>query len=267
MSWIIWNVRGINKWYKKKELKLYLRNKHIKLAALLETRVKDHKAPRVFANVFPGLKSLNKYSWVINGGVWMVWDPNFYQVTHIRSTTQSIHCLINGITGTLSCLITVIYAFNSIENRKDFWAELTLIEPGVDRPWFIVGGFNAMLYPNDRLCCAPIALAETQDFSNCLHTLQLNEVSWRGDYYTWNNKQMGADRIYSRIDRVFGNMDGMMTWGHVVTTYELPYIFDHSPMLLTRIITGHARHPSDFSMYGQNTILSWTKLQQYGINT
>ncbi|KAH0642121.1 hypothetical protein KY290_033725 [Solanum tuberosum] len=219
MSWIIWNVRRINKWYKQKELKLYLRNKHIKLAALLETRVKAHKAPRVLANVFPGWQSLNNYSWEINGRVWMVWDPNFYQVTHIRSTAQSVHCLINGITGTLSCLITVIYTFNSIENGKDQWAELTLIEPGVDRPWLIDGDFNAMLYSNDRLCGAPISLAETQDFSNYLHTLQLNEVSWRGEYYTWNNKQLGADRICSRIDRVFGNMDWMMTWGHVVTTY------------------------------------------------
>ncbi|XP_015158439.1 uncharacterized protein [Solanum tuberosum] len=203
------------------------------MAALLEIKVKAHKAHKVLVNVFPGWHSLNNYSWAVNGRVWIVWNPNYYQITHIRSTSQSIHCLINGNNGTLVCFITVIYAYNSIEQRKVLWAELSSIEQMVDKPWLIAGDFNAVLYPNDRVYGAPISLAETQDFSNCIHKLQLNEVPWKGDYYTWSNKQLGTDRICSRIDRVFGNLDWLMTWGHVITKYDLPYFYDHSPVILT----------------------------------
>ncbi|KAK4714105.1 hypothetical protein R3W88_020012 [Solanum pinnatisectum] len=154
------------------------------------------------------------------------------QITDIKSTSQSIHCLVNDINGTLVCFTTVIYASNSIEQRKELWAELALIKQGVDKPWIIAGDFNDVLYPNDRLYSTPISLAETHDFSNCLHTLQLNKLSWKGDYYTWSNKQLEADRIYSRIDRVFGNLEWMMTWGHVITKYDLPYFSNHSPILL-----------------------------------
>ncbi|KAH0760972.1 hypothetical protein KY290_017045 [Solanum tuberosum] len=77
------------------------------------------------------------------------------------------------------------------------------------------------------------ALLETKVKAHKAHKLQLNEVPWKGDYYTWSNKQLGTDRICSRIDRVFGNLDWLMTWGHVITKYDLPYFYDHSPVILT----------------------------------
>ncbi|XP_070029227.1 uncharacterized protein [Nicotiana sylvestris] len=71
----------------------------------------------------------------------------------------------------------------------------------------------------------------------------LNKGSWctsnvppdkgRGDYYTWSNKQSDAEMISSRIDRAFGNYEWMMQWDHVITEYRLPYIYDHSPMVIT----------------------------------
>ncbi|KAH0698461.1 hypothetical protein KY284_012676 [Solanum tuberosum] len=36
----------------------------------------------------------------------------------------------------------------------------------------------------------------------------------------------------SRIDRIFGNYEWMLHWGHVTTNYGLPFISDHAPMAL-----------------------------------
>lgn len=44
MTWLIWNMRGINKRYKQKELRKYLQDNHIKIAGLVETKVKENKA-------------------------------------------------------------------------------------------------------------------------------------------------------------------------------------------------------------------------------
>ncbi|KAJ8544055.1 hypothetical protein K7X08_025673 [Anisodus acutangulus] len=39
----------------------------------------------------------------------------------------------------------------------------------------------------------------------CVHNLSLNELSWRGEYFTSTNKQHGIDRIHSRINIILGN--------------------------------------------------------------
>ncbi|XP_019257657.1 PREDICTED: uncharacterized protein LOC109235864 [Nicotiana attenuata] len=123
------------------------------------------------------------------------------------------------------------YGFPGIlKQRKQLWSGLKSIAAGIKKPWLLSGDFNAVLYTNDRMMGNPITYTEVQDFVDCVTTLNLNELAWTGDYYTWSNKQSDAERISSRIDRAFGNYEWMMQWGHVVTEYGLPYISDHSPM-------------------------------------
>ncbi|XP_060180627.1 uncharacterized protein LOC132610344 [Lycium barbarum] len=110
MTWLIWNVRGVNKRYKQKEVRKILVNKHIKLAGLIETRVKQHNATRIVQNIVPG------------------WD------------------------------------------------------------------------------------------------LHLNEIAWKGEYYTWSNKQQGDERVCSRLDRAIGNHEWMMAWGQV-RNIKVPFRF------------------------------------------
>ncbi|XP_019229886.1 PREDICTED: uncharacterized protein LOC109210864 [Nicotiana attenuata] len=119
------------------------------------------------------------------------------------------------------------------KQRKQLWSGLKNIAARNTKPWLLCGNFNAVLYTNDRLMGNPITYTEVQDFADCVATLTLNELTWTCDYYTWSNKQYGVERINSRIDRAFDNYEWMMQWGHVITEYELPYISDHSPMVLT----------------------------------
>ncbi|XP_019234473.1 PREDICTED: uncharacterized protein LOC109214949 [Nicotiana attenuata] len=66
-----------------------------------------------------------------------------------------------------------------------------------------------------------------------MQTLNLHELTWRGDYYTWSNKQQGADRVYSSIDRALGNDEWMQEYGHMEAEYRLPFISDHAPMVIS----------------------------------
>ena len=86
--------------------------------------------------------------------------------------------------------------------------------------------------PKDRLAGAPINENEIKDFSNCVKVMGINELQWKGNYYTWNNKQSGNARISSRIDRAFGNDAWMDKWGHVILEYGNTGVSDHSPMQL-----------------------------------
>ncbi|XP_059310987.1 uncharacterized protein LOC132062428 [Lycium ferocissimum] len=201
---------GVNKRYKQKEVRKILTNKHIKLAGLIETRVRQHNAQRILQVSAPGWGHIDNYRHANNGRVWLIWDSTHFTVMTLRVEDQLIHCLVtNG--DDITCRLTVIYGYNSIEQRKSLWGYLKDLVQGIDSPWLICRDFNALIYPQDRLSSNPVQYAEIRDFGECLQDLHLNEVAWRRDYYTWNNKQYGEDRVCSRLDRALGNHEWMMT--------------------------------------------------------
>jgi len=54
MIWLVWNMRGINKRYKQKELAKYLKKNKIKVEELVETRMKEHRAQAIYNKIVPG---------------------------------------------------------------------------------------------------------------------------------------------------------------------------------------------------------------------
>lgn len=188
MAWLFWNVRRINKRYKQKELKQYLKDNHIKLVALLETRVKQNKALHIAGRVTPSWERLSNYKDARNGRIWVICDPKMYDIQLIPEAAQFMHCQVTRKQNGVKCLLTVIYGFNTVQQRKALWDGLQRLAPKRNEPWLLCVDFNAILHPRDRQG-SPITLAELQDFSNCYNSLLLNEIPWRGDYHTWINKQ------------------------------------------------------------------------------
>ena len=111
--------------------------------------------------------------------------------------------------------------------------DLKMLVHSISDPWLIIGDFNATLSPQDRLDGVPVTLNEIKDFEDCVKDMGITELHWKGNYYTWTNKQVGAARIASRIDRAFGNDCWMDKWGHVSLDYGVPGVSDHSPMHFT----------------------------------
>ncbi|XP_069155672.1 uncharacterized protein [Solanum lycopersicum] len=84
----------------------------------------------------------------------------------------------------------------------------------------------------DRLAGVPVTLNDIRDFEECVKDMGITEVQWKGNYYTWSNKQIGNARIASRIDRASGNDTWMDKWGHAAMEYGNLGVSDHSPMHL-----------------------------------
>ncbi|XP_019244422.1 PREDICTED: uncharacterized protein LOC109224288 [Nicotiana attenuata] len=200
MTWIIWNIKGINKRYKQKELKQYLKENHIKIAGLLETRVKENKAPQNANKIVPGWERISNYRDARNGRIRVVWDAKAYNIQQLASASQFVHCMVTG-------------RLNGIDH-------------------ILTWGFNAILHPNDRLSGISVSLAELKNFSECFNKLLLNKVSWKGKYYTWTNKQRGNDRVCSRIDRAIANDEWMLQYGSLTAVYGEPFISDHTLILI-----------------------------------
>ncbi|XP_070031557.1 uncharacterized protein [Nicotiana tomentosiformis] len=219
--------------YKQNEVREYIRRNKIKLVDFVETKVKEGNAQRISKAIVPGWNVLTNYKDAKNGRIWLLCDTNHLIVTSLKDDAQMIHCQVKSRRGDIDCLLTVVYGYNGIEQRRSLWDNLQLLSVSIIVPWLIAGDFNAVLYPKDRLSCNPVNCSEIQEFATCLQQTTLIELPWKDDYYTWINKQPGVDRVISRLDRVFGNYEWMMSWGHVETNYGLPQISYHAPMLLT----------------------------------
>ncbi|XP_075103819.1 uncharacterized protein LOC142178376 [Nicotiana tabacum] len=196
-------------------------------------RVKEGNAQRISKAIVPGWSILTNYKDTRNGRIWLLLDTSHFIITGIKDDAQMIHCLVKSRRCDIDCLLTVVYGYNGLEQRRALWDKLQLLSLSIEIPWLIAEDFNAVLYPSDRLSCNPVCYSEIQDFAACLQHTTLTELPWKGDYYTWSNKQPGVDRVSSRLDRVFGSYEWMMSWGHVETNYDLPQISDHAFMLLT----------------------------------
>ncbi|XP_060210428.1 uncharacterized protein LOC132637341 [Lycium barbarum] len=138
---------------------------------------------------------LNNYQHAANGRAWFIWDAQWYDVTLVEMEAQFLHCMVKGKTDGFEAVVTVVYGFNGLDQRKALWLGLQRIGLTVSKPWLVWGDFNAALSPIDRLMGNPVIQNEMQDFSDCIHNLSLNELSWKGEFYTWTNKQSGKDKI------------------------------------------------------------------------
>nr|XP_004253227.1 uncharacterized protein LOC101244567 [Solanum lycopersicum] len=203
----------MNKRYNQKEIKLLLQNK-VSLAGLVETGVKSKNVNSVLKGIAPGWQVLYNYVDSPNGRIWLKWDDNWYEVKKINSSAQMLHCQVNERSKGYQFILTVVYGFNTVEQKKSLWNEMESMAKGISQPWLIVGDFNVILSTKDRLAGVPVTTNEIKDFGECVRDMGVNELQWTRNYYTWTNKQCGNGRISSRIDRAFGNDDWMDKWGH-----------------------------------------------------
>ncbi|XP_075088499.1 uncharacterized protein LOC142170480 [Nicotiana tabacum] len=231
MTWLFWNVRGINKRYKQKELKQYLIDNQIRLVGLVETRVKENKAQSIATKVAPKWDRLTNYTEAINRRIWILWDAKSYEVQYIAKAAQLIHCQVTGKLNDMVCMLIVVYGFNTVDQRKTLWSQLEQMAPKIKMSWLICGYFNVVLTTQDRQGNL-VTIAELKDFSKYYNNLLLTKIPWKGDYYTWTNNQRGDDIAWSRLDRAIANDEWMMQYGHLNVTYGEPFISDHNHMLI-----------------------------------
>ncbi|XP_019236789.1 PREDICTED: uncharacterized protein LOC109217016 [Nicotiana attenuata] len=75
-------------------------------------------------------------------------------------------------------------------------------------------------------------MAEIRDFKECVTKCILQEMKSSGAFYTWNNKQGGADRVYSGIDRVLINNDWILTMPDSEVFYRSEGTYDNFPAII-----------------------------------
>lgn len=134
-------------------------------------------------------------------------------------TAQVITCEILNISGQLNFMMTVVYAYNTKEDRRPLWSYLYDLSQIIQLPWLVAGDFNAMMRQDDRIGGNPILMGKMIEFQECIEDSGLIELPHFGSRYTWSDRH-GDSRIWSKIDWAFVNRE----WIDMMPTYTITFL-------------------------------------------
>ncbi|XP_056686567.1 uncharacterized protein [Spinacia oleracea] len=244
-SVLSWNVRGLNRRAKQMEVKRFIHTHNIKLVSLLETKVKASKLGDLYLGVCPGWNFTTNISCSTSSRIVLAWDPNSFTLNILSMSSQLIHCFITPRSTGVGFLGTFIYGMNTKEDRVTLWNSLTQISDNCTQPWIIMGDFNALMDVEDRVG-ATVRIREIQAMRACMNHCNLSTIKTVGRQFTWNNKQVGEDRVLSRIDRVLANASWTDMYPDVEANFLPEGLFDHSPMILKGYRRTNSKKPFRF---------------------
>lgn len=235
MKLITWNVRAMNKVYKQKELKLFIKENNVNIIVILENRVQEKNATGVIRKITWGSEWKTNYYSSNRGRIWVLWDPMKLDFTVTIATEQVIHETMKCSVLDIKFHFTATYGLHTVEDRKSLWRQLSNIETGLQGPWLIMGDLNAVLNPDDRLNGSMVTEAETRDFRDFIVDTGLCELKTVGRDFTWTNSH-----VFSRIDRALVNAEWMTNFTQLEVEVMDPRFSDHSPLCidLWRQLTG-----------------------------
>ncbi|XP_021836641.2 uncharacterized protein [Spinacia oleracea] len=229
---LCWNVRGLSRKQKQLKVRVMISSHKAKLFSYLQTRAKASKMGDLYLNLCPTWCFSTNSSCHNNGRIVIAWDASAFTIDIIHMTSQVIHCSVTPSSTQDSFFCTFFYRLNTTREREALWNTLSeLARVCSTSSWITIGDFNAIMELEDRIG-SRVRLSEVQPMIQCMAFCQLTTIKTVGRKFTWNNKQDGVDRVFTRIDRVLANSN----WGDCFENAEACFLpeedFDHCPMVL-----------------------------------
>ncbi|XP_074288599.1 uncharacterized protein LOC141613757 [Silene latifolia] len=192
------------------------------------------------------------------GRVWLLWDPQIFQVDILDINAQCIHSKVYDKVRKVQFWLTMVYGFNKLQERESLWNVLRSYVGLLDGSWLVCGDFNSITDTNDRIGGSEVSWAEMATMRKMLDDCQLQDLKCSGSYYTWNNKHEDRTKVYSRIDRVLINDKWFQQFPEAVATFLPEGLYDHCPCLI-KFVEEPVKRRSNFKYFNM-----WALSEDFG---
>nr|KYP59202.1 Putative ribonuclease H protein At1g65750 family [Cajanus cajan] len=109
---------------------------------LLETHINGRRAKQVASRIkLDGVHIVDTHGKA--GDIWCLWDSKKWDLDIVTQSSQFIHIKVRR--GDSQWFCTFVYASPHPQFCIDLWREFCSLASGIDRPWALMGYFNAVL--------------------------------------------------------------------------------------------------------------------------
>lgn len=193
----MFNIRshrsGFKKWLKY--------NKPI-FGGIIETHVKQPKSMKFINDILPGWFLEENYGFSELGKIWVIWHPSV-KVVVLAKSLQMITCEVLLPQETSWIVVSIVYASNHNDTRKELWkelAEMASVQVG-NKPWVVLEDFNQTLNPLEHSNAPSLNVdRRTREFRDCLLDSELSDLVYKGNTFTWWNK---SDQAFHHMIKPF----------------------------------------------------------------
>ncbi|CAK8575881.1 unnamed protein product [Lathyrus sativus] len=121
---VTWNVRGINKEARHREIGSCLSKFNVPVVALFERRVKNKNADNIRKKFGSGWNFADNYMHHDNGRMWILWKYDTVHIKMLENDEQYIHTEVCELDQSTQYAATILHAFNQLEKRKLLWKKI-----------------------------------------------------------------------------------------------------------------------------------------------
>ncbi|GJX13355.1 hypothetical protein Tco_0205113, partial [Tanacetum coccineum] len=235
------------------------------MCAILESHVLDSNLMKICPSIF------RHWNWTSNGAcclkgtrIILGWNYNDVDVMVLNQDDQVMHVRVWLKMEKKELFCTFVYAHNRYTQRRTLWNSLRLHKHYVrDRPWCILGDFNAALFLQDYSAGHSNIDISMREFKECVEDLQVMDVQYSGLQYTWTQKPMGNAGLLKKIDRIMANLSFNDTFAGAHAVFKPYRNSDHAPSVL-RIPTVNKLKHQPFKFF--NLVTCNEKFKQVVVN-
>ncbi|XP_049389010.1 uncharacterized protein LOC125853369 [Solanum stenotomum] len=161
--------------------------------------------------------------------IWIFWENDWEEQDYNDTGQQlTVNFKKRGTNDIFS--VTTVYARCSALEKLELWESLEDIAGSMQKPWLVGGDFNTIRNDSEKLGGLPVTHMKTIDFNQCISSCALNELSFKGNSYTWWNGRVETECISERLDRVFGNEEFMSLLPNSEVQHLIRQRSDHAPL-------------------------------------
>ncbi|GJY25818.1 RNA-directed DNA polymerase, eukaryota, reverse transcriptase zinc-binding domain protein [Tanacetum coccineum] len=223
---------------------------NLSICAILESHVADSNLLKLCPLIF------RHWNWTSNGScclkgtrIILGWNHNDVDIVVINQDDQIIHIRVWLKLERKELFCSFVYAHNRYIQRRELWKSLCIHKHYVrDRPWCILGDFNAALFLHDSSAGNSNVDISMREFKDCIEEIEVMDVQHSGLQFTWSQKPKGRDGILKKIDRIMANLAFNDNFAGAHAMFKPYRISDHAPSILI-IPTLTKPKPKPFKFY------------------
>lgn len=227
---VSYNVRGLGRREKRKEVKELLRKVKADLCCLQETKLES-----VNKRIIKSICGNSSCEWEFaesegnSGGLFSVWNPSIFQ--KVSSWHTKVLLVLNGylIEDGKNCTIINVYSPNSPALRSELWDQLaSMVDQLHDSYLCIIGDFNTIRSTQERRGLSDNGnRSDILNFNNFIDGCNLVDIKLLGRFFTLYRPNSTCK---SRLDRMLVNEEWINKWPNTVLRGGRRTLSDHIPI-------------------------------------